>query len=333
MSSRAFWSKYAPYLREFIAFKRSLGYKFDEQERILCVFDSFLSEQADTSIGLTKELTDKWSVKRNNEADLTRYTKILVIKQFSDYLRSHGVSSYIPSLPKYSGSSYIPHIYSYEEIRAIFIACDNLRLRQRNQSSSLFIMPCLLRMLYATGIRIGEALALSNKEVNITEKYLTLKETKNGKQRLVPFTESLALVIREYLEKRSELPIIGLKRNESPFFVSLNGTCCRHSSVYRWFRRILALVGIPYVGDRKGPRVHDLRHSFACHSFVKLSDEGINLYCSWPYLSTYLGHQSLESTEQYVRLTAQLYPELLKGSEDIYMDILPDLNDNQKGAL
>jgi hypothetical protein len=79
MSNRAFWSIYAPYLREFIAFKRSLGYKFDEQERILCTFDSFLLEQLDTSIGLTKEITDKWSERRNNVSDLTRYMKILLI--------------------------------------------------------------------------------------------------------------------------------------------------------------------------------------------------------------------------------------------------------------
>jgi integrase/recombinase XerD len=216
---------------------------------------------------------------------------------------------------------------------AIFKACDSLRLRQKNQSSSLFIMPCLLRLLYATGIRIGEALVLRNEEVNLTGKYLTLRETKNGKQRIVPFTESLAIVFREYLERRSELPIIGISRNESPFFVSLNGTCCRYGSVYSWFRKILARAGIPYTGDRKGPRVHDLRHSFACHSFVKLSDEGMDLYCSWPYLATYLGHQSLESTEQYVRLTTQLYPELMKGSDELYVDILPDINDNQREQL
>ncbi len=74
-----------------------------------------------------------------------------------------------------------------------------------------------------------------------------------------------------------------------------------------------------------------LRHSFSCHSFVKLSDEGMDLYCSWPYLSTYLGHQSLKATEQYVRLTAQTYPELLKDTDRLYVDVFPDINnDNSK---
>ena len=123
---------------------------------------------------------------------------------------------------------------------------------------------------------------------------------------------------------------MGIDNEYSPFFVSLNGACCKRDTVYQWFRKILNRAGIPFMGNRRGPRVHDVRHSFACHSFVKLSDDGMDLYCSWPYLSTYLGHQSLEATEQYVRLTAQLYPELLKGSDKLYIDILPDVIDQQK---
>jgi hypothetical protein len=59
----------------------------------------------------------------------------------------------------------------------------------------------------------------------------------------------------------------------------------------------------------------------------------MDLYCSWPYLSTYLGHQSLRATEQYVRLTEQLYPELLKGTERLYVDILPNITATQTETL
>ena len=216
---------------------------------------------------------------------------------------------------------------------SMFRACDNLRLKHRITTSSLFIMPCLLRMLYATGIRIGEALSLKNKDVSINDKYLILRETKNGKDRLVPFTDTLVNVCKDYLVHRNSLPVVGINSEDSPFFVSINGICCKHSSVYEWFRKILVRAGIPFKGNRHGPRVHDVRYSFACHSFVKLSEEGVDLYCSWPYLSTYLGHQSLEATEQYVRLTAQMYPELLKGADTLYVNVLPDINDQQKERL
>jgi integrase len=186
-------------------------------------------------------------------------------------------------------------------------------------------MPCLVRLLYGTGMRINEALSLKNKDVNIIGRYLTLKDTKNGKDRLVPMSDSLTAVFKDYLKHRNDLPLNGLERENGPFFVSLNGGVCNHSAVHCWFRKVLVLAGIPFTGNRKGPRIHDIRHTFACHSFLKLSAEGVDLYCSWPYLSTYLGHQSLEATEQYIRLTSQMYPELLKNTDGLYVDVLPDI--------
>jgi integrase len=180
-------------------------------------------------------------------------------------------------------------------------------------------------MLYGTGIRIGEALFLKNKDVDTNGKFLILRATKNGRDRLVPISSSLAFVCRNYLDYRKRLPAPGLEEPNNPFFVSLNGRPCRHSAIHRWFRKVLILADIPYTGNRKGPRIHDIRHTFACHSFVKLADDGVDLYCSWPYLSTYLGHQSLEATEQYIRLTAQMYPDLVNNIEGMHVDVLPDI--------
>ncbi len=329
MKNQIFSSVLAPYLSDFIAFKRSLGYKYEEQERMLSNFDRFVLEQNQTIIGLSKEVADKWTERRNNEADLSRYGRIVCLCQLAVYLRNRGITSYLPQLPKYPDCTFIPYIYSYDEIAAIFNACDHLKLKKTDMSSSLFAMPCLLRMLYATGIRVAEALFLKNMDVNIYDKCLTLKETKNGKDRLVPFTDSLANVCKDYLQYRNKLPIVDLDNEDRPFFVTLNGASCKRDRVYQWFRKILDRAAIPFMGNKHGPRVHDIRHSFAYHSFVKLSDDGMDLYCSWPYLCTYLGHQSLESTEQYVRLTSQLYPELLRDSDKMYVDILPDITNQQ----
>jgi len=287
--------------------------------------NQFILNQEHTNLGLTKEISDKWADRRHNEAELTIYSKVKIVKQFAEYLRDQGIKTYVPKLPKYPGCTFIPYIYSYEEMSAIFRACDNLRMRCRNVYSYLLIMPCLLRLLYGTGIRISEALSLKNKDINISERYLTLTDTKNGKDRLVPMSSSLKAVCNDYLEHRNKLPVNELKRKNGPFLVSLSGGVCKHAAVHHWFRKALEMAVIPFTGNRKGPRIHDIRHTFACHSFLKLSDEGVDLYCSWPYLSTYLGHQSLESTEQYIRLTSQMYPELLRETDGLYVDILPDI--------
>jgi len=323
MSSKSCWSVFSPHISDFIGLKRSLGYKYKEEERLLYRFDQFLLNQGHTSIGLNKVICDKWANRLHNEAELTIYSKVKVVKQLAEYLREQGIKTYVPQLPKYSANTFIPYIYSHEEINKIFRACDSLTMKCRNVYSSLLIMPCLLRLLYGTGIRISEALSLKNKDINISGRYLTLKDTKNGKDRLVSMSGSLAEVCKDYLEYRNKLLVSGLKRENGPFLVTLNGGACKHGSVHRWFRKVLEMAGIPFTGNRKGPRIHDIRHTFACHSFLKLSDEGVDLYCSWPYLSTYLGHQSLESTEQYIRLTSQMYPELLKDTDGLYVDVLP----------
>jgi len=272
MSSKSFWSIFAPHISDFIGLKRSLGYKYKEEERILYRFDRFILDQGHTSIRLTKEISDKWADGHHNEAELTIYSKIKVVKQLAEYLRDQGIKTYVPQLPKYPGNTFIPYIYTHEEINSLFQACD-----------------------------------------------------RNGKDRLVPVSSSLTAVCKDYLEQRNKLPLSGLRRENGPFFVSLNGGECKQGAVHRWFRKVLVLARIPFSGNRKGPRIHDIRHTFACHSFLKLSDEGMDLYCSWPYLSTYLGHQSLESTEQYIRLTSQMYPELLKDTDRLYVDVLPDI--------
>ena len=325
MNSKSLWSVFAPHINDFVGLKKSLGYKYEKEERILYAFDQFILDQGYTSPGLTKEISDQWADRRHNEAELTIYGKVIVVKQLAEYVRDQGINTYVPQLPKYPGCTFIPYIYSHEEMNAIFRACDSLKMRCRSVYSCLLIMPCLLRLLYGTGIRISEALSLKNKDVNISGRCLTLIDTKNGKDRLVPMSDSLTAVCKDYLEHRDKLPISVLKRENEPFFISLNGGVCKHDTVYRRFRKVLEIAGIHFTGNRKGPRIHDIRHTFACHSFLKLSDEGVDLYCSWPYLSTYLGHQSLESTERYIRLTSQMYPELLRETDGLYVDILPDI--------
>ncbi|WP_274541940.1 tyrosine-type recombinase/integrase [Caldibacillus thermoamylovorans] len=95
------------------------------------------------------------------------------------------------------------------------------------------------------------------------------------------------------------------------FFTQNNGKKYASDTVYKWFRKILWKAGIPHGGKGIGPRVHDFRHSFSVHSLAEMSRKGLDLYYSLPVLSKYLGHSSLEATDKYVRLTSDMYPELM----------------------
>ena len=180
-------------------------------------------------------------------------------------------------------------------------------------------MPALIRLLYSTGLRISEALALRDQDVNLEESYLLVNDSKNGKQRIIPISASLVVVCEEYIKYRAMLPY--RKTESGYFFVNGNGDKCG-GSVRQWFKKCLDKAGIPYRG-RKDPRIHDLRHTFAVTSLANMVEAGIDIYAALLVLSGYLGHQSLEATNHYVRLTSAMFPQLIKDIDMVCLDVFP----------
>jgi integrase/recombinase XerD len=131
------------------------------------------------------------------------------------------------------------------------------------------------------------------------------------------------LVCSEYLANRNKLPLY--QPGGDYFFVSANGSVVKSDAVYRNFRKILKSAGINFLGEHRGPRVHDLRHTFSVHSLATMAESGMDMYCSLPILSTYLGHQSLQATNSYVRLTAEIYPKLLKDVDTFCLNVFPKI--------
>jgi len=322
MSRYQFWGIYAPYIRQFIDIKRGLGFKYAMEEDTYLRFDQFTIERGETEVGISKELADKWCERWNNESDSYRCHRCICLSQLSSYLCKLGVRSYIPRIPR-RRLTFTPYIFSKKEMTAIYNAADALVTPGKVMRSIIFIIPALIRLLYGTGIRVGEALSLQNKDVNLLENYIVVQDSKNGKQRIIPISESLSAVCKDYINYRKKLPV--LQSDNSPFFISLNGSVCKYITVYNNFRFVLKTAGIPFRGNGHGPRIHDIRHTFSCHALANLAESGVDLYTSLPVLSTYLGHQSLSATNGYVRLTAAMYPGLLKDVDMICLNVFPNV--------
>jgi integrase/recombinase XerD len=310
---------YATLINQYINFKRNLGYKFKDAESTYYLFDQFTIENGETEIGITKQLADKWAVKRPNESDSTCYKRVMYLIQLSSFLNDSGYTSYIPRLPKAYKSTFTPYIFSRDEMQAIFEASERLNLNSC-MDSAVNVIPALLRMLYGTGIRIGEAVSLKLKDVNLAEQYLIIRQSKNGKDRMIPFSNSLADVCQQY---RSSLQVV--QGPEDYFFVKRNGRRCNPKAIYEWFRKVLWVAGISHGGKGQGPRLHDLRHAFSVHSLASMAESDLDLYYSLPILSEYLGHQSLEATEKYVRLTSEMYPGILSEVNTICSFAFPEV--------
>ena len=184
--NKAYHSIYGEHLAQFIQMKQQFGFQYKTGAVILSQLDRLATELGERSVGITPAFAEAWTGKRPYESELFRYNRIRHLVQFSSYLTDLGIGSYIPRLPRYPQSTFIPYIYSSSEIEALFKACAALRFGQLQMGSSLLSMPALLRLLYSTGLRIGEALDLKDQDVNLEENYLRVKDSKNDQERIIP---------------------------------------------------------------------------------------------------------------------------------------------------
>ncbi len=322
------YSVYADPIKQLITLKRQLGYKYVTGAVILAQIDKFALQRNEESPGITKEFADLWGQKRPEESSHYHYGRIRHLAQLSSLLLDNGIASYVPKLPPYPKERFIPYIFSPKEIQSLFRAIDSLELTQVAKGSSLVCIPPIIRMLYATGLRIGEVVSLKQTDIDLEKQYVKVTDSKNGKQRIIPIDKSLVQVCQTYQNYIRQI------RNHTPseyFFIRPNGYPCNTNSIRTWFRKSLRIAGITCKAGAKNrkrnlPRIHDLRHTFAVTALASMAQAGLDLYVSLPILSNYLGHQSIQATDHYVRLTQSHYPDLLQKAELLYLDVFPSFS-------
>ncbi len=279
---------------------------------------------------ITRYVWEGWFSSFIGLKESSLYRKYSIAIRFATYLCTMGVESYIPRTPKLCINDFIPHIFSHKEMSDIFFVCDRLQLERNCPSSILISMPALLRLLYSTGIRIGEALSIRNRDIDFERHIIRLSKTKNGRQRLAPVNMSLEIVLKEYIGYRDRIRRESIVLPDSPLFVTSVGTPFSQDSVRRWFKVIMDHAGIIYTGDFSGYRVHGLRHTACVHSMMKLADEGYDLYANLPALSVFMGHEKVVDTEHYLRLTQEMYPDIVNADMSITTEMLSILTDSIK---
>lgn len=318
-------SPFAPAIEQFINLKSATGQNCAWFKKCLKELDCFAFAEKLSQPEMTPEFVEKWKKTQGNNSSSTIYGKLTVWSMLAKYMNRNGYTTFVPRLPKKELKSFVPYIFTVEQIEKIFNECDAWRIKALHSHSILFALPALLRTLYSTGLRISEAVSIRNEDINKAERYIHIRKTKNGSERLVPICESLISVFNQYEYYKSKLPIQGTTLPESLYFIKADGGKVVGHSVYQIFRELLRKCNIPHHGKPNGPRVHDFRHTFAVHSLVQLSNNGMDLYTAMPILSACMGHKCLSSTELYVRLTSSMYPELQKQCSPINAFIYPKI--------
>lgn len=280
----------------------------------LHAFDTYLFRIGFNKPYFLKEDYEAWLKTMPHNKPITINRKTMAVRKFFTYMCAMGIECYIPRPVKPGHSDFVPYIFSHDEIMHIIEVTDLLRINYRNKGTVLMAFPILLRILYSTGIRIGECIKIKNEDVDFKRHIINLdrRNTKNRCQRIAVMRPSLELDIKQYIEYRNKLPVEGISRPKSPLIVTGLGKSPSAASIQTWFVKTLKLSGVPYKGDHQGPGIHCLRHSACVHAMIKMVDSCRDIYIALPILSAYMGHKNVEGTECYIRLTQDMYPDIIK---------------------
>lgn len=315
----------APQMIEFIRLRNTQGKQSFGLITIFKELDCILNHKEATEPTITESLHYEWMRHISGCHPRTFYSKCVDFRLFCQYLCHIGFKSFIPSIPKRPKSDYTPHIFSRDEIQRIFTVIDTLELKTHHRNHCLICMPSIFRFLYYCGARVGEIIAITNEDVNFEKGIVILRETKNRQHRLIPMNQTMMAVLSQYVRHRNKMNIKEVTNPEKLFFINNEGKRMTASAIYTRFKQILSICSINHIGHGRGPRVHDLRHTFAVHSLHHMVEMGVDIYTALPLLSILLGHSDIYATENYVRLTLDCHPDISSKEYSSLANIIPEL--------
>jgi site-specific recombinase XerD len=314
MSSSNLKSPLAAQIQNFINLRRLSGTDYQSQAQLLGYFDRFLLDQHLSKPRITRQITDCYLDSLSHLAPRTRYNRFCVVKQFCDYLARNDPRSYVPEPLKVipSQGAHQPYIYNNFELQALLAAASKLP-----PVNSLLPQTyrTLLGVLYSTGIRIAEALALNLEHFHRAEQCLHIAEGKFRKARLAPLSASSCRALEQYMRKRSQ---IRPRAPDSPLLINERCRRLHHCTVNQTFRHLLRQCGIRH-SKHTGPRIHDLRHTFAVHRLLAWYRDGQDVNARLPWLATYMGHVDIRSTQVYLRATPELIEQVQRRFHNHYL--------------
>ena len=284
-------------LRDYLDTRRALGFKLRKHEETLRGFVSFFATQNDSY--LTTKLALQWARKPKNTDPAWWTDRLNMLRGFARYWKTIDPRTEVPPVqllvPYYKRPS--PHIYTDRELAQILTV-----VRQLPLQDSLFYWT-LFGLLAATGMRVGEVLALNDEDVDLKQGEIAIHDAKLSKSRLLPLHATTRRNLRRYTrERHSRFP----NRKTSSFFTILDGRRPSHYMAWNTFKRVLVETGLRTFSQKKGPRLHDLRHTFAVKALIGFYRNGQNIDRKIHALSTYLGHKGIRCTYWYLTAVPEL---------------------------
>jgi integrase/recombinase XerD len=285
-------------LAGYLALRRSMGFKLRRAEKLLNQFVQFC-QTADVEV-VTTEVALRWAALPEGASPAWVCLRLGVVRAFSRYLALvDGRSQVVPTnVVPHRHCRATPFLYSADQVQALMAAARSLCSPVRQAT-----FETIVGLLWATGMRVGEALGLNCDDVDLAHGVLTVREAKFGKTRELPLHETTTAALSAYATRRSRWSLPG---TTEAFFVSAAGTRVLYCNFHLGFQELVRRAGIEARSATCRPRPHDLRHSFAVRALTGWYRDGVDVEANLPKLSTYLGHVVPAHTYWYLSAAPEL---------------------------
>lgn len=292
-------SEFDRHVGDYLTMRRALGFKLRREGQVLVQLAAHLERVG--AEHLTTEVALRWARQPENVAPINWAHRLGAARGFATYLKTIDPATEIPprGLLPATAPRPTPYLWSAEDVARLVRATGQLRPPLRAATYE-----ALFGLIAATGIRLGEAIALDRDDVDLTdlaEGLLTIREAKFGHTRLVPLHATVTETLGGYAERRDRL--CPHPRSHT-FFVSSVGTALLEGGVHHTFNQLTTDLGLRTATVR--PRVHDLRHSFAVRTLIDWHRAGLDIDSRMSVLSTYLGHVNPAGTYWYLSASPEL---------------------------
>jgi len=291
--------------QRYLSIRRRLGADLSTEERILRRFTNFADK--DGAEYVDTRLIMRWLESLPAASPGTRGARFRAARQFALWL--HGMDSRHEVPPQGLVPAHVqrvhPHIYSDAEILAIV---EHAKTLPSVYGMRGLTCSTLFGLIAVTGLRINEALSLDQGDLDIETGVLRVRFGKLGKERLLPLDRTVVRQLERYGRERDRL--LGL-RSEA-MFVTCDGHRLGDCGARYNFALVCQQIGLRQRQSQKrhgrGPRIHDLRHTFAVRTMLNWYRSGHDVGREMIKLTTWLGHASPANTYWYL----EAVPELLE---------------------
>ena len=291
------------HVERYVDYRRKLGVGFEDGERTLTLFARYADHRGDSHITISR--IHEWcSQAITPESARTKYN---LLRRFSMFLRAEDSGHAAAPIGAFGCRRRprpAPHLLHTEQIAAILAAA----LTLPNRTIKPYTYHCLFGLLAVTGMRVSEALGLQRSD--LTRDGLLVRRSKGGGSRLLPIHPTTRQAIKVYLDRRDRAFSAC-----DDLFIVCTGQAPDRSTVRKVFVGLARQLGIRGPTGTPGPRLHDLRHSFAVRSLEACAHDYDAVRRHMTALRDYLGHSSIEHTYWYLEATPVLMRTIATANE------------------